>query len=565
MQIAVEPVPSEYGFNPDRYPAWRPGQREVIQQILDWYTDPKGPKVLMLEAPTGVGKSVIALAALQALHQDDLLSHGIVSTATINLQRQYQETIPAPVLASAWGRGNYDCLIIPSVSAADGPCTHGLKCAQKASCTYYAERDEAHQNTLSVLNTAYYMTCINYALTPRDLHGGDDGSRPYLFDNADLAIHDEAHLLEKAVQNLVEASLNASFFDRIGAPLPDTLNHGAWHEFIDQHIPLVTQFASAYSSQAKRLAPEGKLPDDPVGKRAVSQLREMKRVYEELLPSKPLVERTQYGFTFRAVWGKDFAPHYLWRHADKHLLMSATIIHPKFLAESLGLQPDEWAYIEMPSPFAPMRRRIIYNPVVKVTAKTTDQQFQLVIDAMDEAIEARHLEHKGIVHAVSYARTQQILKHSKHRDRMISHGKGRGEKEHAIDQFLNAPAGAILVSPSVGVGEDFGRGENCRFQIFPKYPIPNLGDPVVKARAEDSRDAMWFEADMAFVQAVGRGMRSADDHCTSYVFDAGAAWRFGQLPQSIKDAIVDQRPVKQPVSTPTGYAFRAVLDRHQRP
>lgn len=546
MKIADSPA--EYGFDPERYSAWRPGQQEIVQRIVDWYCDPRGPKVLILEAPTGVGKSLIALAVLQALHFDDRLDHGIITTATLNLQRQYQETLPSPMLTSAWGRGNYDCIIIPSVSAAEGPCTHGMRCPQRLACTYYAERDAAQDNTLSVLNTAFWMTSANYAKAPKDLRREADDEWEKLFTKLDLAVHDEAHLLEKAVQNLVEASLNASFFDRIGAPLPETLNHGAWHEFIDQHLPLVAQYAEAYSFAAKKLAPEGKLPDDPTGKRAVSQLREMTRVYEELLPSKPLVERTQYGFTFRAVWGKDFAPLYLWPHANKHLLMSATIIHPEFVAESLGLQKDEWAYIEMPSPFAPMRRRIIYQPVVKVTAKTTEQQFRLVVEAIDAAIDARHLEHKGIVHAVSYARADQILKHSRHRERMVSHGRGRGEKERAIEQFLAAPPGTIIVSPSVGVGEDFGRGDNCRFQIFPKYPIPNLGDPVVKARAEDNRNAMWFEADMAFVQAVGRGMRSASDHCTSYVFDAGAAWRFGQLPQSIRDAIIDQRPTRPPAT-----------------
>ena len=74
--------------------------------------------------------------------------------------------------------------------------------------------------------------------------------------------------------------------------------------------------------------------------------------------------------------------------------------------------------------------------------------------------------------------------------------------------------------------------------MFIKYPIPYLGDPVVKARSEDKPDSLWLEADMAFVQALGRGTRSATDWCTNYVLDKGAAFRFSRLPADIQQAIV---------------------------
>jgi Rad3-related DNA helicase len=95
------------------------------------------------------------------------------------------------------------------------------------------------------------------------------------------------------------------------------------------------------------------------------------------------------------------------------------------------------------------------------------------------------------------------------------------------------------VSPSVGVGEDFGAGDGCRFQFIIKWPIPSMGDPIVKARVEEVPDSLWWEADQAFVQAVGRGTRSATDHSTTYVLDALGGWRIKQLPATVQAAVVD--------------------------
>lgn len=548
--MLVADSPAAYGFDPGRYPSWRTGQRQVIQQIVDWYLDPDSPKVLLLEAPTGVGKSLIAGAAIVHLRdQEQRLNHGVITTTTLNLQRQYMRDTLQDHARSAWGRSNFDCLVLP-VNVAEAPCQHGYKCNVRDDCDYYHERDQAHLASIAVVNTAFYLVTSNYAETSRVLIEEDTGTvggeaRGHLFDQAELAIHDEAHLLEKAVQSLVEVDFSRSFFTSLGIEFPQTSNYGDWHAWLDEHTPTVEALAHAYRSEARKLAQMGQMPQDPQGRRAVTQHGNMVRAFNEVLPSRPLIEPTDFGVKFRAVWGKDFAPQYLWDHAHKHLLMSATIIHPEFIAESLGLQRHEWAYLEMPSPFHPMRRRIVYNPVLKVSYRTTPEEFAVLIRTMDDIIADTHMRQNGIIHSVSYARAKQILATSRHRGRMIAHAQGKGEKERAIGQFIAAPPGSILVSPAVGIGEDFGRGDNCRFQIFPKYPIPYMGDPVVKARAEEDRESMWFEADMAFVQAVGRGMRSEDDACVSYVLDSSAARQLYKLPQSIKDAIIDRRPARQ--------------------
>jgi len=540
--VHVPPAPADLGFDPLRFPGWRPGQAETIQQILDWYAGPY--PFLFLEAPPGTGKSLLAGAVARILAETERNPAGtIVTTATLNLQRQYaNETLPG-MASVAWGRSNYECLVLPpGAPASEAPCTHGYRCPHRSSdCTYYTERDGAHMADLSILNTAFYLNCVSHVEIGEhsELNIPERPGMVTLFDQAGLVIHDEAHLLERAVRNVVEAKLLYSYFDEIGQPLPRNSEYGSWDDFVNDVYPDVQHRAEVYRKQARLLAATGQLPQDPLGRRSVAALNSLKLI-TELLPSRPLIEHDKTGVRFRPVWGKSFAGSYLWSHAPKHLLMSATIINPAFMAETLGIKPGEYDYIQVPCPFAPMRRRLRYVPVRKVTAKTTPAEFYEIIQRMDQIITIRHEVEKGIVHSVSYDRAQQIVKHSAHRGRMITHDNQRGAKEDAIARFLAAPPGAILVSPSVGVGEDFGRDDNCRFQIFPKYPVPYLGDPVTRARAEENRESMWFEADMAFVQALGRGMRSASDYCTSYLLDSGGAFRLARLPQWVQESIITE-------------------------
>lgn len=536
MTTALQTTPADLGFDPERYPHWRQGQWAIIEQILDWYRH-SSARFMFLEAPTGVGKSLIAGAVAKALEQSDEAQWVTISTTTLNLQRQYMEDTLNGLALSAWGRSNHECLVLPpGNTVADGPCTHGYKCPVRVNCSYYAERDAAAEAPLVVLNTAFYLTCANRAKAYED----DARGGPNLFNNSDLTIVDEAHLLDGAIRSMAEIRLNRQFFSTLGFPLPNVSEYGQWDAWLNSTIPVVDPIAKAYSAAAKEAAKLGQKPEDSFGQQAVNQHQYMVQLAGEILPTKPLIEHTQSSTIFRPIWSRDFAQGLLFRHAEKFLLMSATIIHPKYLAETLGIPESDYRYVQMPSPFAPMKRRIIYQPVRKVTGKTTPAEFGEVVAAMDTMITRSHTEQKGIIHSVSYARAKQIVAESLHADRMITHTQERGSKERAIAQFVAAPAGAILISPSVGVGEDFGKGDNCRFQFFLKYPIPYLGDPVTKARSEENPESLWNEADMAFVQAYGRGMRSEDDFCTSYVLDSAAGRRFRHLPRWVQDAVVDR-------------------------
>ena len=79
----------------------RPKQLEVLQQIADAINT--GYKYIVLEAPTGFGKSPVAMAVGRTL------GTSYICSATKDLQTQY--TNDFPFLRAIKGMGNYDCLV----------------------------------------------------------------------------------------------------------------------------------------------------------------------------------------------------------------------------------------------------------------------------------------------------------------------------------------------------------------------------------------------------------------------------------------------------------------------
>lgn len=485
--------PSTLGFS---HAEWRPGQIELIKQIQEWYHSPT--PFLLVEAPPGWGKSLVVLATLELLHKQDPKFRGLVTTQTLNLQRQYAREHKN--VQTAWGKTHHPCLITP-VNVLDGPCNYGYSCQYRNNeCTYFAELGRAERSHLPVLNGAFYLH-----------NQGKVGSRL-------LACYDEAHELERLCRDFATVSLDPDLLAELG-PLPNAIDR----EYLESIREPVDARAAVFQRSAAELAFDPAPPPD--GKEWFYLSRDLDRLTNLL--SYDLI---QEGYTFQPIWGEPFTD-YLFGNARKHLLISATLPE-KYTTEMLGI--TDYEYITLPSPFPVENRKIVYHPVVKVSAKITPAKFLSLVQVMDDYLD-RHVGERGIIHTVSYARAEMVMAMSRHRDRMITHRSGK--RDWGISEFLNGPDDAIFVSPAVMTGEDFGAGDNCRFNVIVKYPIPGVGDKVSKRRADEKPETLWTEADQMFVQAQGRGTRSAEDYSVTYIFDSTFGWRKQFLPRYIQEAV----------------------------
>lgn len=206
-----------------------------------------------------------------------------------------------------------------------------------------------------------------------------------------------------------------------------------------------------------------------------------------------------------------------------------------------------WHGISVPSTFDPARRPIYVHPIVAMTRKTENEARPLIAQAIGK-VAAKHPDVKILVHTVSYALNRFVedtLRQSDQLYRIISYNSAT-EKQRAIDRYLNTP-GAIFLAPSLDRGIDLPE-DDCRVIVVCKVPFPSLGDKQVSARMHSRGGQSWYSVKTvrSLIQMTGRGMRSSNDYCESYILDKmflDSIWRRHRnlLPKWWTDALVWNR------------------------
>ena len=92
------------------------------------------------------------------------------------------------------------------------------------------------------------------------------------------------------------------------------------------------------------------------------------------------------------------------------------------------------------------------------------------------------------------------------------------EKDECLKLHAESKKPTILVSPAFTMGLDM-KDDLCRFQILCKVPYPSLQDKQTKERANIDKDWYANQTALALVQSYGRGVRTEEDWCITYLLD----------------------------------------------
>jgi Rad3-related DNA helicase len=222
--------------------------------------------------------------------------------------------------------------------------------------------------------------------------------------------------------------------------------------------------------------------------------------------------------SFKPIWiPRKLADKYIWGHAKRFNLMSATFPPVIVLAKTLGLDVNDIDYREFPSTFPAENRPVVLDPVVNMTYSTMDSQFPVLREKVKELLE-RHKDEKGIVHCVSYKIVREIMKIDN--KRLVTH-EGSNKIEE-LRKFKESKEPLVFVSPSSERGVSLD-DDMCRWVVFAKAPFLSLADKTVAARVYGSSVGnLWYRGDMiqTVVQGCGRAVRNKDDYAVSYILDA---------------------------------------------
>lgn len=502
------PDPSDARFGPTPLPSWvkalRPHQWAAVTEIVGHFR--AGRKVVLLDAPTGSGKTLLGELVRRELHL-----RAMYVCTTKQLQAQVLDDFPyARVLK---GRSNYPTLDYPQMfdpvlgtdritcddcSKADDHCDF---CSVVSRCPYESAKKEALAADLAVLNTAYYLAEANHV----------GRFRP------EFVIADECDELEAALMGYVEVTVGPADRKRLGLDVPEKKTvEAAWVEWLDGAVAAASAELSTY-------------PEKPTSARQAKRKRKWARKLDQLEFVRAGVAAGGWVYdhsrpdwvTFKPVKVDRLAQRLLWSHSPRWLCMSATTISFDQMAADLGLEDGEWASVTVPSTFPVERRPIHVAPVADLTYKTEDVEWVKAADALVSILE-QHAEDAVLVHTQSYRLNQRLFDHvAALRLRPTYTYRDAAGREAALEKFRSVPA-AVLLAPSLQRGVSLD-DESCRVVVVVKVPFSSIGDPQVQKRLYGTGRAgqTWYAVRTvrSLVQATGRGMRHADDRCVTYILD----------------------------------------------
>lgn len=519
--------PTNYGLD---FESYLPGQREAIESVIDQFND--GKDIVLLDAPTGSGKSLCAMVVAKAMNQS-----GLISVMTKALQEQYLRDFP--FLVNIKGRNNYQCAKDESFTVDEAPCNVlDRECKIRfAACEYYLKKQEAQGAQLILSNLFYFLNEANWV--------GDITS------GRNLLVIDEGHELENVLMSFVSVDLSYRQMAQVGVDLPE-LNSVEETQYWAEDVlnDVQSKFLKLRNAVIEDEDRDG-IKKVLQYESAMKKLRMLSSMDEETW----IIDSTHTGYTLKPLTIADYAEPFVFTHGKKILMMSATFLDKGVVARQYDLTPDDVGWVHMDCAFPKENRPINYVPIQSVTRRA--KTMVPTIKAIDQVLE-NHPHDKGVVHTVNFDLTKSILQGTKYPRRFIFHKRAgsshnTNSREEAVQKFVRSNEPSVLISPSMQVGLDL-KDDLGRFAVVAKLPFLNLGDPQIRYRME--RDPEWYDWSTAatLIQTTGRTVRSATDWSTTYITDKSFGWfakknkRF--FPPWWKEAVVKVDNIRSAVMPP---------------
>ena len=545
----------------------RKNQSRVLNEISTGFAS--GYKYILLEAPTGFGKSPVAVAVALTL------GTSYICTSTKDLQTQY--SMDFPFIRIAKGKNNFHCEVKYDFikngtykcgldsdtekcrhTAADyGPCINN-ESFKNGGCKYRTPLNDYRTNStgtreeevfidddtliycqneysqwsylenireeLRVWRPCEYYHQLNIALASSNailnysLFLALLTNRRKVLTQRDLLILDEVHRLEEEIVRFTEISISKRRWKRY---IPDfkIVNYGfndieSWISFLieleDRMFVLTEDMSEELAAEA--VTDRGKLTQvinnillNPEGW-IVSEIKEENDEVTNV-KLKPL----------------DVSPYCkdVFELCDKILMMSATILNKDAFCTSLGLAPGEVKFIQVESDF-PLQNRPI-DPLNIAYLNRDSLQLQEVKIKIARAIDnlmTLHRNDKGIIHTTSYKQLDFIKQNISRVNKLrFLETNSEIQRDEVIAEHVNSTKPTVLISPSLYTGLDL-KDDLSRFQIIVKVPYPDLGDRWTDAKRKASKQWYTWQTALRLVQGYGRSVRSKDDWAKTYVLDS---------------------------------------------
>lgn len=508
--------PADLGF-PAHMTAWQDAQGRFLN-FANEYELHKGIKVLAVNMPTGSGKS----GAGVGFGKSTGLRCGVL-THTKSLQDQYMRDFEPCGMVKVQGRSNYDC---PHTGT---NCEEGsiAKCphVRGSKCPYRDALDKGNKSDIFNANYAVWLATARHA---EPIHP------------VSCLVMDEAH---DAGEYLCDAMAFEFSEHDIGRKLnvrPPAILHrmDKWKEWATTNIQTAKLLMADAKDRIQVNPSSATIKEYTRMRRLVNDLEFLgalnirEWVVDQARVRDMGVGSVQTYWKFSLIHPRGHRD-LLTQGADTTIMLSGTLT--PYAVERLGYAPNEYAYMELDSPFDYWRCPVYaLSRAPRITHKSTPAERLRWVETMDRIMDGR-TDRNGLIHVSSYDQADFIRANSRHKSRMIGHDPGSQRAARAVRELAESNSPRVLVSPAIHTGYDF-KYRLAEFQIIGKMPFPDTRSRVMMARCgvngeERTREQQDYADNLVVstvTQQAGRVMRAEDDRGETFICDSNFTWFFRQ-------------------------------------
>ena len=507
-----------------------------------------GKKYIMLNMPTGTGKSYFAVMfANWYKNYINEEAHFDILTNTKILQAQYTQEFP--FISNVSGRNSYQCHSYHGMTCQDGKEMNEALKRHCSACPYETDLQGWKHSDLSLTNF-HLFDAISLFL-------------PHIMEEKkqNVLIIDEAHDFESVLCDFISMRITKRSLSRVGfsdrkiASLYKIISKDV-NSVLDFYVFVRDVYIVELEKQLKKLTKmitkDGVADKEKIKySRQASNIRSAAYNYGSflehfskqkdnwVLEKEDNRKETSFPVSYivQPVWSFDYLNDVVWSKYDHVLFMSGTILDRKIFSYINGIDARLSAYYEVDTPFHVKTRPIYYIRVGKMTYDRKEETFQMQLEYIDKILK-RNSDKKGIIHTGNYEIARWLEDKYGNNGRLIFHTTET--RTEALNEHLISDKPTVLVSPSMMNGIDL-KDDLSRFQIILKIPYPNIKSRKIKQRQKDNKEWYKWKTVVDLVQSYGRSVRSTEDWAETYILDESFSnimrYNFKYLPHYFTDAV----------------------------
>lgn len=494
--------------------------RPEQEKALEWIKKPlsKGKKFMILEMPTGTGKSIWSQYFMDYyLKEINPKSKFDVLTNTKILQQQYIDEFY--YMNNLSGRNAYTC------EKHDNTCEYGKTCntnnkTKCEDCPYVDAFNNWKDGKISITN--FHIHGIFSLFNPKILEDR----------KSNVLIVDEAHLLEETVNNFISFTLSKKVWKNF---VSNTTSEKWENDLLDiNDIEDVVKWIEDIFKMGLKKAISAKYAkmsksENKKREKEANIITEMERL--QVTIEKFLTDYKQHStewvadkrndkgvlvWEIKPLWTSHIMNESIWSNYTHVILMSGTIIDPHTFCELNGIEASRASFLRMNTPFELKNRPIYYLPCGKLTYNNKKEAWKKFKPTIKKIIE-KYKGKKGIIHTGNYEIWQWIKNDFEDNDRLIF--ASPSDREISLRNHLENDKDTILVSPSMMHGVDL-KDDYSRFQVIVKMPYPSLASKVNKQRMKTKPEWYSWRTILDMIQSYGRSIRSKEDYADTIILDS---------------------------------------------